>query len=1341
MKRTSTALLGLCAFMSLSASISAQTLSVGTASGPPGGATTPAQIPVTFTRNASAPVADFTARVTYNTTNFDATAAGANGGSCAVNDPSGFVTVLPPPGSSDVATNIYCNITFTIAAGVAAASYPLALTTTFPGGGCFDSNANTVVCTLSPGSITVTGAATGPGLTYNPAAGASAGTGGPVNFTGVTTPGTTGSGTISATPSGGSGGGTTTLGSFSFTGANPGAFTVTSGATLTFTAGVNTAQNITMTCTSTAAAQTANLQATETITGGATSTRFWVVNCPAGVAGAVGPSLTYNPAAGASAGTGGPVNFTGVTTVGSTGNGTISATPSGGSGGGTTTLSAFSFTGANPGAFTRTSGATLTFTAGVNTAQNITMTCVSTAAAQTANLQATETITGGATSTRFWVVNCPAGAAAPVGPSITYNPAAGASAGTGGPVNFTGVTTPGTIGNGTISATPSGGSGGGTTTVGSFSFTGANPGAFAVTSGATLTFTAGVNTAQNITMTCTSTAAAQTANLQATETITGGATSTRFWVVNCPAGAAVPVGPSLTYNPAAGASAGTGGPVNFTGVTTPGTIGNGTISATPSGGAGGGTTTLSAFSFTGANAGAFTRTSGATLTFTAGVNTAQNITMTCTSTAAAQTANLQATETITGGATSTRFWVVNCPAGVAGAVGPSITYNPAAGASAGTGGPVNFTGVTTPGTIGNGTISATPSGGSGGGTTTVGSFSFTGANAGAFAVSSAATLTFTAGVNTAQNITMTCTSTAAAQTANLQATETITGGATSTRFWVVNCPAGVVAPVGPSLTYNPAAGASAGTGGPVNFTGVTTPGSTGNGTISATPSGGAGGGTTTLTAFSFTGANAAAFTRTSGATLTFTAGVNTAQNITMTCASTGAAQTANLQATETIQGGATSTRFWVVNCPAGANPLGPDIAYNPAAGASAGTGGPVNFTGVGAIGSQGTGLISATPSGGAAAGTTTINGCSFSGGAAANFSGAAAVNLTFTAGTNTPQNINLGCTSTAAAQTTNLQCNEIRQGNAPVVDGNGATFMRFWVLNCPAGNPPVGPSITYNPAAGASAGTGGPVNFTGVTTPGTTGTGLITATPSGGSGGGTTTVGAFSFTGGTPGAFTVTSAATLTFTAGVNTAQNITMTCLSTAVAQTSNLQATETIAGGATSTRFWVVNCPAGVAAPVGPSLSFNPAAGASAGTGGPVNFTGVTTAGSTGIGDIAVTPSGGVNSGTTTLNNCSFSGAGAGSFAGAGAVNLTFTAGNNAVQNIGLTCIAGAAPITANFQCTQTVTGGATSTAFFVVVCPAGTLAAAVPVPALGAEMRLLLAALMLLIGFAAVGSRMRE
>jgi hypothetical protein len=124
-------------------------------------------------------------------------------------------------------------------------------------------------------------------------------------------------------------------------------------------------------------------------------------------------------------------------------------------------------------------------------------------------------------------------------------------------------------------------------------------------------------------------------------------------------------------------------------------------------------------------------------------------------------------------------------------------------------------------------------------------------------------------------------------------------------------------PIGPSLSYTPAAGATSGTGGPVNFIGVTGPGSTGTGTIVATPSDGAGGLTTTLDNFTLSGTNAADFDVTNAATLTFTDGDNTPQNITMTCDAGSTVRTANLQATETIDGGATTQRFWVLNCPAG----------------------------------------------------------------------------------------------------------------------------------------------------------------------------------------------------------------------------------------------------------------------------------------------------------------------------------------------------------------------------------------------------------------------------------------
>ena len=261
---------------------------------------------VTFT-NSTAPTAisaGFQFRLGYNNT---AIAFPVLTAAQVVSNPAGIVCNQLNPttlscGGFAAAGDFPATVTVTIGTQTLAgpATSPLTLSNFLAFDGVGDPIPGAVAG--AAGTYTVTGGAvnTGPNIAYNPAAGASAGTGGPVNFTGVTTVGSTGAGQIVATPSGGAGTGTTTVGSFNLTGAEAANFAVTSAATLTFTAGTNTAQNITMTCTSGAAARTANLQATETIQGGATSQRFWVLNCPAGSAAGVPPVLTYNPAPGSS---------------------------------------------------------------------------------------------------------------------------------------------------------------------------------------------------------------------------------------------------------------------------------------------------------------------------------------------------------------------------------------------------------------------------------------------------------------------------------------------------------------------------------------------------------------------------------------------------------------------------------------------------------------------------------------------------------------------------------------------------------------------------------------------------------------------------------------------------------------------------------------------------------------------------------------------------------------------------------------------------------------------------------------------------------------------------------
>lgn len=292
MKITSKALLALGAGLFISAGVSAQNISVGSASGAPGGGTTPATVAVTFTRNAAAPVADFAARVNYPTANLNATVAAANAGGCSVNDMSGFVTVTPPAGLNDIQTNVYCNITFTIDAAAPAPSTQNLTMGFTPSGACIDSNVNPVTCTLTNGAITVTSGVvnTPPTITYNP------GTGTTINYTGAGT-----ATAIVATPSGGTGSGaaaTTTVGACTISGGGA-AFPTTNIAQLSFVGPTTTPQNIVLpNCVPQAAVTNATLTCPESAGGGAATNRVWPVVCPAAAPAGTPPTITYNPAAG-----------------------------------------------------------------------------------------------------------------------------------------------------------------------------------------------------------------------------------------------------------------------------------------------------------------------------------------------------------------------------------------------------------------------------------------------------------------------------------------------------------------------------------------------------------------------------------------------------------------------------------------------------------------------------------------------------------------------------------------------------------------------------------------------------------------------------------------------------------------------------------------------------------------------------------------------------------------------------------------------------------------------------------------------------------------------------------
>jgi len=122
---------------------------------------------------------------------------------------------------------------------------------------------------------------------------------------------------------------------------------------------------------------------------------------------------------------------------------------------------------------------------------------------------------------------------------------------------------------------------------------------------------------------------------------------------------------------------------------------------------------------------------------------------------------------------------------------------------------------------------------------------------------------------------------------------------------------------------------------------------------------------------------------------------------------------------------------------------------------------------------------------------------------------------------------------------------------------------------------------------------------------------------------------------------------------------------------------------------------------ATVPPTLAYVPAVSNA------VSFTGVTTVGSTGSGGVVVTPSGGVGSGaaaTSTVNGCTVSGPDAASFAGAGAINLSFVGPTNTPQNINLSCTAGSAVRVATLSCNETIGSGSATARTWPLTCPVG-------------------------------------
>ncbi len=154
-----------------------------------------------------------------------------------------------------------------------------------------------------------------------------------------------------------------------------------------------------------------------------------------------------------------------------------------------------------------------------------------------------------------------------VAPEIAYAPSTGMT------VDFSGVTSIGTFGSGTIVATPSGGDDSGpaaTTTINSCSLGGVNPGSFAGAAAISLSFVGDTVTPQNIALTCSAATTIQTATLTCNETRGTASAVPREWPLSCPAGTLLP----LSSAPAVGSTVNVNGVAGGSTATTPITVSN-----------------------------------------------------------------------------------------------------------------------------------------------------------------------------------------------------------------------------------------------------------------------------------------------------------------------------------------------------------------------------------------------------------------------------------------------------------------------------------------------------------------------------------------------------------------------------------------------------------------------------------------------------------------------------------------------------------------------------------------------------------------------------------------------
>ena len=390
---------GAALLLGMAGAASAGSVSVGTATAVANGAapagTNPAVIPVNYTPGMADTTVGVGMRVTWTNANLTATVAPA--GNCSVNNTTRIVTIaVSDAANQPLAAQTLCSLTFTVAAMTAPSIETLTADLTSAGQGCFDAALANTGCTSTNGSIDIA-AVSSPLVTYAPTTAA-----------GVTFPaggtGTSNTQTITATPSGGTAGQTTTVNGCSVTGAG---FALVGSPNLSFPTGSTTPGQIQVSYTYGPAAGTGSLSCTETSSISGAATRTWALTAPIG--GATPPTISFAPAAG-------PITLTGVLASTPSTNIVASRTSNGQTGSSVVLQNPNA-----PAGFTVT-GFPITFTGGsaAPASGNITVGCTIGAATQNATLTFDEVTSTGVppntTTARSYALVCQA-------PSPEVNPA------------------------------------------------------------------------------------------------------------------------------------------------------------------------------------------------------------------------------------------------------------------------------------------------------------------------------------------------------------------------------------------------------------------------------------------------------------------------------------------------------------------------------------------------------------------------------------------------------------------------------------------------------------------------------------------------------------------------------------------------------------------------------------------------------------------------------------------------------------------------------------------------------------------------------------------------------